>query len=237
MNLIFAENILELLYLEMKKRIFLLPGFGEDAICFNNITPLIKDYELIPIDYRSVLNNFIFPIITRKQLCRKLIEQYGIKKEDKLIGHSLGGYLSFQIREILGTEICMIASFSDPKKLIHTLPKYPRITQIIAYSGLIKNKYLKQYLLNKIKNETYKEIQQNVMENFSTFSNAELGLLLETTYEKGIISDLPNPLRIHDKADRIVAMPDEDFVQVEGGHFCLNIYPEKTFESMKDFLK
>lgn len=223
----------------MKKRIFLLPGFGEDTFCFNELIELIDEnkFEIIHVDYRNALNQFIFPIITRKQFCKRLIEQYEIKAEDRLIGHSMGGYFAFQIREINGSEICMIGSFSDTKKVIHTFPKYPRITQIVAFTGLIKTSFIKKYLLDKIKNEAYKEVQRNAMNNFKTFTNLELALMTEMFYENGISSNLPNPLRIHDKADRIIKSPDEDFVQVSGGHFCLNLYPNETYGAMKDFLK
>jgi hypothetical protein len=74
------------------------------------------------------------------------------------------------------------------------------------------------------------------MDNFDHFTDNELGLMIEMNYQKKINSTLPNPLRIHDKADRIVAFPDEDFVQVKGGHFCLNLYPAETYAAMKDFL-
>ena len=223
----------------MKKRILLLPGFGEDTFCFNELLEFIDDnsYEIIHVDYRKTLNQFTFPIITRKQFCKRLIEQYDIQKDDKLIGHSMGGYFAFQIREIIGSEICMIASFSDTKKVIHTVPKFPRITQIAAYTGLIKTSFLKKYLLDKIKNEDYKKVQKYIMENFNNFSNKELALMTEMFYEKGIQSNLPNPLRIHDKADKVCKFPDEDFIQIPGGHFNLNLYPAETYEAMKDFLK
>jgi hypothetical protein len=52
--------------------------------------------------------------------------------------------------------------------------------------------------------------------------------MIEMNYQKKIESNLPNPLRIHDKADRIVAFPDEPYIQVSGGHFCLNLYPNET---------
>ncbi len=220
----------------MRKKLFLLPGFGEDSFCFRELTQYLKNYELITVDYRPVLHKFSFPFISRNQFCRQLITHYNIQENDKLIGHSMGGYFSFQIREIIGSEICMIASFSDPGKLIHILPQFPRATQIAALSGMLKTNFLKNFLLNKIKDENYKNIQMAVMDNFKNFSNIQLGLMMEMNMEDYIHSDLPNPLRIHDKKDRVVAAPDQHYIQINGGHFCLNLHAEETYMAMQDFL-
>lgn len=220
----------------MKKRLYLLPGFGEDTFCFEELLPLINGYEIKHVDYRPVLNQFFFPLITRKQFCKQLIKYYNIQPEDKLIGHSMGGYFSFQIRELIGCEICMIASFHDPEKLIHIVPKYPRITQLTAILGLIKTNAVKNYLLEKIKDNQYKTVMADVMDNFNHFTNAQLALMAEMNYESKINSELPNPLRIHDRKDRVVSPPDEEYIQVNGGHFCLNLFPQETFEAMRTFL-
>lgn len=223
----------------MQRRLFLLPGFGEDTFCFNELIPYINKhkFEIIHVDYRPVLDKFTFPFITVQQFSRQLIKLYGIKNEDKLLGHSMGGYFSFQIRELIGTDICMIGSFNDPKKVIHILPQFPRITLLAALTGLVKTTLLKNYLLSKIKDERIKDIQSKIMDNFDNFTDNELALMIEMNYQQKIISSLPNPLRIHDKSDKIIAEPDEPYFQIKGGHFCLNLYPAETYEIMKDFLR
>ena len=218
------------------KKLFLMPGFGEDTFCFNELIPLINNHEFIHVDYRPVLDKFTFPFITVKQFATQLIKFYNIQPNDKIIGHSMGGYFSFQIREIQGNTICMIGSFNDPKKVLHMVPQFPRITLFAAFTGLVKKQFLKDYLLKKIKNENYRKIQSYIMDNFDSFSDKQLALIIEMTYENKILSTLPNPLRIHDKADRIVASPDEKFIQINGGHFCLNLFPNETFAAMTDFL-
>ena len=221
----------------MKKRILLLPGFGEDTFCFNEIIPFLKTYEIIHIDYRKTLNQFSFPFITVKQFANQLIRRYNITADDKLIGHSMGGYFAFQIREMIGTEICMVAAFHDTGKVKHTFPKFPRITQLSAITGLIKTDFIKTYLLKQIKDQDYKKIQAYIMNNFKSYSNNQLALMTQMLYEKPIESTLPNPLSIHDKADKVIAPPNEPYHQIGGGHFCLNLYPKVTIELMQDFLK
>lgn len=220
----------------MQKKIYLLPGFGEDCFCFDQLVPFLSEFELIKVDYRPSLDKFILPFINLRNFSKQLIEDYDIQKEDKLIGHSMGGYFAFSIRELIGSHICMIASFSDPKKLFHFFPAVPRITQFNILSGLIKTDSAKTFLLNKIKDEKTKNIQKVVMENFNTFSNIQLAKMMEMNYERKIKSYYPNPLRIHDPNDKVVNAPDEEFVPIGGGHFCLNIYPEDTINAMAAFL-
>lgn len=220
----------------MKKRIFLLPGFGEDAFSFDEIRPFLKDFDVIDVDYRKSLRKFIFPFINVKNFAKQLIKDNHINADDKLIGHSMGGYFSFQIREIQDNPICMIASFNDPAKIFHTFPDYPRITQLAALTGFVKTTYLKKMLLDKIKDTKIREIQSAVMDNFDTFSNIELSLMAEMNYAPKIKSIKPNPLRLHSSKDRVVMPPDESFVEIDGGHFCQNLYPKETIDAMKDFL-
>lgn len=221
----------------MSTKLFLFPGFAEDTFCYNELIPLIKNYEFIHVDYRPILDKFTLPFITVQQFSNHLIKHYNIQPEDKIIGHSMGGYFAFQVREIIGTEICMIAGFNDPEKVIHILPQFPRITFLAAFSGLLKTSYLKNYLLSKIKDENYKNIQSKIMDNFNAFTNHELALMIEMNYQPKVKSNLPNPLRIHDKNDKVIAFPDEPYTQVKGGHFCLNLFPNETFAAMQDFLK
>lgn len=220
----------------MKQRIFLMPGFGEDTFCFDEILPYLANFEIINVDYRSTLDKFIFPFIKLNEFTKQLVLDYKIQKEDKIIGHSMGGYFAFSIHSQIGTQICMVASFSDTKKLFHFFPKAPRLTQLNILSGFIKSNYLKAYLLKKIKDQNTKKIQSKVIDNFSTYTNIQLAKLMEMTYENKVDSNFPSPLRIHDKKDRIVMTPDEAFIQIEGGHFCLNLFPKETFDAMKDFL-
>jgi hypothetical protein len=214
-----------------------MPGFGEDGFCFNEIKPYLDEFELKVVDYRPTLDKFIFPFISLKIFTKQLVEDNNILKEDKIIGHSMGGYFAFSVRELTGAQICMIAAFSDPKKVFHFFPAFPRSTQLNILSGLLKTDYLKSFLLDKIKDEKIKEVQETVMENFKTFSNIQLAKMMEMNYEKKIISYYPNPLRIHDEKDKVIKVPDEPFTSISGGHFCLNLYPKETIAAMKDFLK
>jgi hypothetical protein len=221
----------------MKKKVFLLPGYGEDHRAFRQLAPYLKDVELVPVDFRSVLGKLSVFSMSSDKLAKKLVQHYHIRERDQLVGHSMGGYISYQIRELQGNDICMIGSFSDPGKIIHLVPDWPVMTPVFAGTGLSKTKRAQEYLRKRVAGRAFEHAMMEVVENFKTFRNEELLKLSLLTLEKKPGSTLPNPLRIHADDDRTVRPPDEHYQKVEGGHFCLNLHPEQVFNAMETFIQ
>ena len=221
----------------MISRIFLLPGFGENSTMYDPLLPYLGDYEVIHVDYRKVLPQISLFNIQGIEVVKKIIQHYRILPEDKLIGHSTGGYFAFLIREIQQNEICMIGGFSDTNaKIVHFTP-YPFITPFLSITGLIKSPLTKNYMLSKVKGRDVEKPLMEVMGHFKDFSNEDLfKLSWILTYDEKPISVLPNPLRIHAKDDRVVRKPDEPFVEVKGGHFPIDLDLENVVKAMKGFL-
>jgi len=213
-------------------RILFFPGFGEDAFAFDELKAFFPKDILVDIDYRPILDKFTFPFISPKVFAKNLIKYYKIHPHDKLIGHSMGGYFAFYIREIQANEICMIGAFSDPAKIRHAVPQFPRATSLFNLTGLIKTRYVKNYLLKRTKGDELKHILEKTVNNFDNFSNLQLAKMNEMCFFPTVHSTQPNPLRLHDKADRVVEAPEEPYIQIGGGHFLLNIEPKACYEAM-----
>ncbi len=224
----------------MISRIFILPGFGVNSVMYEPLASYLESqgFQVKHIDYRQILPQVSLTQMTGIDIVQKIIKHYRILPEDKLIGHSTGGYFSFLIREIQQNEICMISSFSDcKKKIVHFLPS-PYFTPILSLTGFIKSSYSKNHMLSKIKGRDIEKPTMEVMEHFSDFSNEDLfKLSWVITFDEKPISRLPNPLRIHSKEDRVVRAPDEPYVKVKGAHFPLQLDFEGVVEAMQDFLK
>lgn len=220
----------------MAKRIFLLPGFGENCSIYDPLIPYLKDYEILKVDYRKVLSQIPLWNTSGLNVVEALIKHYNIQPEDKLIGHSTGGYFSFLIREIQDNEICMISGFSEVSKVIHFLPN-KHLTPFIAITGLIKSKYAKESTLKKVKGKPIEKALDQVMDQFHDFSNENLfKLAMILTYDEKIISIKDNPLRIHAKDDKVVRTPQQDFIEVQGGHFPLALDLQGVVNALKGFL-
>lgn len=220
----------------MQKRIFLLPGFGENCSIYDPLLPYLEDYEVKKVDYRNVLSQISFLNTSGMEVAKVLIKHYRILPEDKIIGHSTGGYFAFLIREIQNNEICMISGFSDVSKVIHFLPNR-HLTPFLALSGLIKSKYAKESTLKKVKGKPIEKALDKVMDQFHDFTNEELfKIAMILTYDEKTISIKPNPLRIHAKDDKVVRVPDQEFEEVKGGHFPIDLDLENVMKALNGFL-
>jgi hypothetical protein len=221
----------------MAQKIFLIPGYGEDFKAFRQLAPFLEGFELVPVDYREVLGKLPLWKVSSRRLAKVIAAHYGIQERDKLIGHSMGGYVSFQMREIQGNDICMIGSFSDPGKILHMVPNAPFMTSVFAGSGFSKTDMVRDYLQKRVAGRPIEQPMMEVVENFKRFKNEELLKLSLLTLEEKRASSLENPLRIHADDDRTVRVPDESYQKVEGGHFCLNLHPEQVFNAMQTFIQ
>jgi len=220
----------------IKQRIFLLPGFAEDAFIFDEIKNSLSDYELVFVDYRKTLDFFsTIKDIDIWEFSKKLIENYSIGKNDLLIGHSMGGYFSFAIRELIHTEICMIASFNDQQKIFR-ITQNKSLTVFVAKSGFLCTK-LGQYIMKKPGKGTYLEkVNDAVITNLKTFTNSQIGKMVTLSFGTKLKSEKENPLRIHAKNDKVVRIPDEAFYEVKLGHFCLMLEPEEVLKPIQNWL-
>lgn len=219
----------------MSARILLLPGYGEDQRAFQDLSPYLRDFELVHVDYRPVLADIPITAMNSRSMARQIVKKYKVTPSDKLVGHSMGGYFSFHMREILGNEICMIGSFCDPGKIIHLTP-IRQLTPLMAATGLSKTRAARNYIHSRVIGKPHEKTMMEVVDNFRSFRNMELAKLSLVTLEKKSYSQLPNPLRIHADNDRVVRPPDEGYIRTPGGHFNLNLYPEKVYEAMQTFL-
>ena len=222
----------------MGTRIFILPGFGVNSVMYEPLASYLESrgFEVKHIDYRQILPQIRLTKLTGIDVVQKIIQHYRILPQDKLIGHSTGGYFSFLIREIQQNEICMISSFSDCKKIVHFLPN-PIFTPFLSLSGLMKSSLVKNYMLSKIKGRNIEKPSMEAMSHFKDFSNEDLfKLSWIITFDEKQISVLPNPLRIHSKEDRVVRVPNEPYVEVKGAHFPLDLDFENVMAAMQGFL-
>lgn len=204
----------------MEQKIYLLPGFGEDAFVFDALKVYFKNYKLIDVNYRKSLDDIKYSEIDVWLFAKKLIKEYEITTNDILIGHSMGGYFSFVIRELISCEIVMVASFSDPNKVRRAVNK-KWVNLAIAKLGLLGTSFFQNVLLKPSKGKYFEKEVEKVVRNFSSFSRSQISKMMKLSFGKPIISNLENPLRIHAKDDVIVRPPDEKYAVCSLGHFCL----------------
>lgn len=218
-----------------KRRIILLPGFSEDAFIFDEIKTSFIDFELVFVDYRKTLAECNLRNIDVWEFTKKLIKNYSITESDLLIGHSMGGYFSFAIRELISAEICMIASFNDPNK-INRITKSKFISVLIARTGFIKSNYFQSMIKKPTIGKYFEKIFNAVIVNMKTFSHSQIAKMTALSFGDKLMSEKPNPLRIHARNDKIVRIPDDEFSEAKMGHFCLVLEPKEVLIPILNWL-
>jgi len=227
-----------------RKRIVLLPGFGEDKRIFRKIAPYLNDYELLHIDYRTVLQQFTPENIDIKSFVKALREHYAIDENDILIGHSLGGFISHYLHQQLGCANCLIASFTNPKKI--RLPyNYKKLVKWLTEKGLFTSNTLKSLVrMTYHWSDSMTELK-NSLEVFEQYGKQDIHKLIQLLYPKRrsfLQWLLPNPklsppsLILHPAKDSIVAPPDEAYVKLPGNHFSPATHPQIVGQHLEAWL-
>ncbi len=221
----------------MKERIFLLPGFGEDHRAFRNLAPYLRDkFNLIHVDYRPLLRRMNHLEVDQQLLATNLVEYYNIHPDDRLIGHSMGGFFSYNIAAHQGNPVAMLGAFSDSNKIIRMTESKPINYSMVA-SGILKTPVMRFYISQRGRQGRVKDEMLDVQRNFKSFSNDDLVKMLTLSYSEMPPPALREPLRIHALDDTVIRPPDEPFHQVKGGHFSLIFHPEQVYEGMEDWLR
>ena len=209
----------------MAQKMYFLPGFGEDSFVFDDLKKYFTNYQIIDVNYRVSLDKISFATMDVGLFCKQLIQEYGITKDDILMGHSMGGYFSFVIRETILCQIVMLASFSNPNKIVR-LVNNQWVNVAMAKMGLLGTRFFQNLLLKASKGKYFEQEIEKVIRNLSNFSTAQISKMIKLSFGKPVHTVLENPLRIHAKNDVIVRPPDEPYELCSLGHFCLILETE-----------
>jgi pimeloyl-ACP methyl ester carboxylesterase len=87
----------------MLKRTFLIHGYIEDPTIFDKLVPLLPLANYVPINLADeFLALATAGLIDVRLLAQYLIDHYAITSSDVVIGHSLGGWVAINIKQLCG---------------------------------------------------------------------------------------------------------------------------------------
>jgi hypothetical protein len=217
-------------------RIFFIPGLGEEISIFDKIKPFIPG-EKVFIENWTLLAYVPEKDITVLTYAKYLTERFQIKKEDILIGHSMGGWIVLGIKQIVGCRIIQIASWTDPRKIIK-VPIERHLMYWLAKRGIgFNHLFLHIIVWLRFKNNPSREIFTKVFERMRTGNKEIVAKQLMVIFNPVKAFTVTPDLRIHAMGDFIVKYPDEDFHPVPGDHFTLYTYPETVYKPIIKFLE
>lgn len=218
-------------------RIFFIPGFGEEPWIFDKIHPYIPGDKVF-VDHWQVLPSTPEPDLTALAYARRIIDHYGITREDLLVGHSMGGWVALHIKHLLHCSIIQIASWTEGSRVAFPITN-PRLVYWCVDKGLYLNSIVRRVLLwsryrNKPSKEVYKSVFKRLQQGPRECVVNQLRIIFNPLPEP--VNEQPD-LRIHARADSIIRFPKEPACEVPGDHFTLWTHPEQVYTPIVEFLQ
>jgi pimeloyl-ACP methyl ester carboxylesterase len=217
-------------------RIILIPGFAEDELIFSRMLPLIEGDKVV-LNSWKLLGNEKRAECNVVKFASEFIDRFKITRQDILIGHSMGGWIAYHVKHLVGCRIVQIASLTNTNRIIPPAIDHPLLywavrqrlvfnpfTTWLSSFGGFHDSYSREIFLH-----CARLLQQGNTENIVN----QLKILL-----KPIRTDIrvQPDLRIHSKQDPILRPPLENYYPVPGDHFNLYSYPHEVSVPVNQFL-
>ncbi len=218
-------------------RIFFIPGLGEEVFIFDRIESFVSE-EKVFIDNWTLLDEVPEKGLTVLVYAKYLIERFEIKKQDVVIGHSMGGWIALFIKQLIGCCVIQIASWTDSRKLIK-VPIERHLMYCLAKRGFGFNRLILHFITwlhykNKPSENIFMTIFERLRKGNKEIVVKQLMIVFNRVNESITVSP---DIRIHSKNDKIVKPPDQPFKGVPGDHFALFTHPDAIYKLINGFLK
>ncbi len=215
-------------------KLIFIHGFVEDHTIFNEIRKTITQGEQIALDLEKVLADWhnAPEDLDVQKMATYLIRKYGIKAQDCVIGHSMGGWIASYIKQECGCKAILLASLTDQKKLITPLTNPTLIKYLIKF-GVFQSSMMESFLKKEYKFAASKQLYDGLIDGLVKLDKKILYQQCQILFSKVKPLTITPDLRVHARKDNIVRFPDEDFVEVSGDHFSLIYYPQEVINAIQ----
>ncbi|MBC3784768.1 alpha/beta fold hydrolase [Spirosoma utsteinense] len=220
----------------MPNRIFLIHGYVEDPTIFDKLVPLLPPANYVRINLADEFGRWQpTGSVNVQRLAQYLTSHYTITKDDVVIGHSMGGWTAIHIKQLSGARAIQLASWTDQKKI-----RFPTdnltILKLLLNTGITQSRTLTNFFKRQYPFDESRDLYIQLLEGTLHMTRLYLWQQLQTLFAKVPTLTVQPDLRIHSRADSIVAAPDEAFRDVPGDHFSLVFYPELVAEPIRSLL-
>jgi hypothetical protein len=212
-----------------------IPGFGEDSSVFEKLHPYFTRDKLF-IDNWVVLKDVNSKKINASTYASYLIDKFSITEKDLIVGHSMGGWIAFFIKEKIHCDIIQVSSFTNQRRVL-PVPVPTIIVLGLSQSGLLFNGFTRKLVSalhynNKPSKQIFNSIFYHLQKKNKDLVNKQLKIILKKNPRPTVA---PN-IRIHALADKIVKRPKEAFIKVPGDHFSLYTHASFVQKPISDFI-
>jgi pimeloyl-ACP methyl ester carboxylesterase len=203
-------------------RILLIHGYVENPAIFDTLAPLLPtDTNQVRLDLATECADWNpSSPVNAFTISQFLSKKYQIGRADVVIGHSMGGWIGANIKQLTGCRLIQLASWTDQAKIISPLRNLT-VLRFMARTGLSQHRAVLNYLQ---KPYPFTESRALLISLVQGIADLDSGYL----FQQQCILFAPVPpltirpdLRIHARPDNIVRPPDEPYTEVPGDHFSL----------------
>lgn len=217
-------------------RIFLIHGYVEDSTIFDQLVPLLPPADYVRIDLADEFLQWQPKgPINVQLLAQYLAEHYHITASDVVIGHSMGGWVAINIKQLTGATAIQLASWTDPKKINFPIRNLS-ILKFILNTGLMQSRFVLDVNRKRYPLSESSDLYTRLLEGTVRMSRPYMYQQHQTLFALVPPPTVQPDLRIHARRDNIVFPPSESFTEVPGDHFSLVFYPELVAEPIRKLL-
>jgi hypothetical protein len=216
-------------------RILFIHGFGETPAIFTGIAPAIGR-EQVFIDLWVELGSETQENLNVSDFAKKLVEKYTVSSQDCVIGHSLGGWIAYFMKQQCGCYIVQIASFTDFNHLLIPI-RQPKLIYWLARKGLLFNSIFNWLSILPYRKMKSRQVHIDNIYRLRSANKEAVVKQLQLMYEPVPAIDVTPDLRIHALKDSLVKPPLESCKIVPGDHYSLITHPEAVLAPIQELLK
>ena len=211
-------------------RLILIHGYVEAPSIFDNLAPMLLPATLLPIDLKDEFARWN-PAgrIDARQLARYLVDYYDITADDVVIGHSMGGWIAINIKELTNATTIQLGSWTDQKKINFPVRNL-NVLKWMLNSGLTQSTWLRNFFKKQYPFPESKALYVQLVDDGRQLSRHYIYQQQMTLFAPVPLLTVQPDLRIHARRDNVVFYPAEDCVEVPGDHFSLYCHPELVAE-------
>lgn len=211
------------------QRILFFPGFLEDARTFETLIPFFQGKYLIEIvHYRHLLDKIHTDSPNIQNFVAEVIDEHRITADDRLIGHSFGGWVIAHIQSKIAMKGVLLSSFTQSDRIIGGSVGFSRLGYRMIRKGIFKSRLFHFLGNERYENSPAKPAVAHCFEIATKWDDIYHLKVIQLMGHQPDASPIIAPLRIHSPTDEVIRPPREAYISIGGHHFVHYIHPQEV---------
>jgi pimeloyl-ACP methyl ester carboxylesterase len=218
-------------------RQILIHGYVETPAIFDALAPLLPPAtEQLRLDLsRDFAHWNPAGPVNARTAGQYLAQKYAIRPTDLVIGHSMGGWLGANIKQLTDCQLIQVASWTDQTKIVSPVRSLAGLGFMVR-TGIMQSRFVLDYFQKVYPFSESAALHAGLVQSIPTLTKTYLLRQQHVLFAPVLpLTSQPNG-RIHARRDNIVRPPDEPFTEVPGDHFSLIFHAPLVADAIRKTL-